>query len=257
MKGVLAGWHNGKTDFHTTNWSAVLVAGQSQSPEAAAEALSNFCENYWPSLYAYLRRRGYPCSDAQDLTQSFFVHLLEQNILSRLNPARGRLRAFLLRSLQNFLANEYDRTRAAKRGGKSEAVPLHEHWAEAEAAFAATTQFDETACYDHVWVATLVGRAWEQLQEDYLAAGKARMLKELEPFLLGGPLPVPRPEEVAARLNMPYATLRTSLLTLRLRYRELLRQEVARTVADPAQIDEEMRYLYHLLTLQSYPLPTA
>ena len=234
----------------------MLVAGQSQSSEAT-EALANFCENYWPPLYAFLRRRGYPCSDAQDLTQGFFVHLLEQNILSRLNPERGRLRAFLLRSLQNFLANEYNRTRTVKRGGKSEVIPLHEHLAEAEAAFAATTRFDETACYDHVWVATLVGRAWEQLQKDYRAAGRAQMLEELEPFLLGGTAPLPRPEEVAARLNMPHTTLRTSLLTLRRRYRELLRTEVSRTVADPAQVDEEMRYLYHLLTSQACSLPTA
>ena len=237
----------GEVGFHTTNWNVVQAARQILSPETAAQALADFCQAYWPPLYAFLRRRGYSASDAQDLTQGFFLYLLEQNILSRVYRERGRLRSFLLRALQNFLANEHDRTHAAKRGGGLEIVPLDEHLAAAEVVFAATTRFDETACYDRTWVATLVGRAWKRLQEEYHAAGKAPLLEALEPFLLGGNAPAPRPEEVAARLDLPHSTLRTSLLALRRRYRDLLRQEVALTVTSPEQIDEEMRYLYHLL----------
>ena len=249
-------WLQGEAGFHTTNWGVVLAAGQSQSSEAAGQALTEFCQAYWPPLYAFLRRRGYPASDAQDLTQSFFLHLLEKNILGRVYRERGRLRSFLLRALQNFLANEYDRTKAIKRGGRLESVSLDEHLAEAEAAFAATARFDDTACYDRIWVATLVGRAWEQLQGEYHAAGKATLLEALEPLLLGGSVPAPRPEDIAARLDLPHSTLRTSLLALRRRYRDLLRQEVARTVANPAQVDEEMRYLYHLLASSVGSPPT-
>ena len=247
-------WFNGKAGFGTTHWTVVLAAGQSQTSESAAGALAKFCQAYWPPLYGFLRRRGYSECDAQDLTQGFFLHLLEKNILSRADRERGRLRSFLLRALQNFLANDYDRTQTIKRGGGLQVVPWHEHLAAAETAFSATSHFDETASYDYNWVATLVSRAWEQLQEEYRVAGKQALLEALEPILLGGSTPAPRPEEVAACLGVPHSTLRTSLLALRRRYRDLLWQEVARTVTDPAQIDEEMRYLYHLLASPGYSL---
>ena len=240
-------WFEGKSGFGTTHWTVVLAAGQSPTTETTVRALADFCQVYWSPLYAFLRRRGHPDSDAQDLTQGFFLHLLEKNILSQVDRERGRLRSFLLRALQNFLSNDYDRSQTLKRGGGLEIVPWHEHLAAAETAFGATSRFDETACYDYDWVATLVGRAWEQLQEEYRAAGKQALLEALEPFLLGGSTPTPRPEEVAERLGLPHSTLRTSLLALRRRYRNFLWQEVARTVSNPTQIDEEMRYLYHLL----------
>ena len=247
-------WLDGKVGFDTTHWTVVLAAGQSPSSETAAPALANFCQAYWPPLYAFLRCRGYSASDAQDLTQGFFLHLLKKNILSHADRERGRLRSFLLRALQNFLANDYDRAQTIKRGGGVGMVPLHEHLAVAEATFSGANCGEETACYDYAWVATLVSRAWELLQQEYQAAGKAALLEALEPFLLGGTAPAPRPEEVAERLGMPHATVRTSLLTLRRRYRDLLWQEVARTVTYPAQVDEEMRYLYRLLASPAYSL---
>ena len=246
---------NGGIGFQTTQWGMVLTACQSYTPEATQQALAGFCQAYWAPLYAFLSHRGYSSIDAQDLTQGFFAHLLEQNLLSRVDRNKGRLRTFLLRALENYLANEYDRRQALKRGGGREIIPLHEHLLEAEAAFATTSLFDESACYDRAWVSMLINRAWRQLQQEYDTAGKAHLLEHLAPLLLGGTTPLPRPEEVAERLNLPHATLRTSLLTLRRRYRELLRTEIAHTVADPTQIEEEMRYLFHLLSSHVCSLP--
>lgn len=255
MQNVKGTRLNSGIGFQTTQWGMVLAAGQSCVPEATQQALAGFCQVYWPPLYAFLRHRGYPSVEAQDLTQGFFVHLLEHNILNRVDRNKGRLRTFLLRALGNYLANEYDRSQALKRGGGREIIPLHEHLVEAEAAFITTSVFDESACYDRTWVSTLINRAWRQLQQEYDAAGKAHLLEHLAPLLLGGTAPPPRPEEVAERLNLPHATLRTSLLTLRRRYRELLRAEISRTVDDPTQVEEEMRYLFHLLSSHVCSLP--
>ena len=231
-----------------------MAAVESQSPEAAQEALADFCQTYWPPLYAFLRRRGYQSCDAQDLTQGFFVNLLEQNSLRRVSRDRGRLRTFLLRSLQYFLANEYDRAQTLKRGGRLQIVSLDAHLAETEAAFLATVQFDESGCYDQVWVITIFNRTWKQLHDEYEGAGKAKILAALKPFLVGGPTALPNQEEIAVQLGLPPATLRKSLLGLRQRYRELLRLAVARTVSNPADVDGELHYLYRLLLSRAVPL---
>ena len=226
----------------------VLRARETESAEAAREALSGFCEAYWPPLYSFLRHRGYPSADAQDLVQSFFAHLLEQNALSRVDQERGRLRTFLLGSLQNFLFNEYDRARALKRGGGRQIVSIDEHLPEAEAAMLATAHLSDAGCYDLVWASNIVSRAWQNLQNAFVAEGKAEWLEELRPFIAGGSVTPPNQEEAAARLGVPIATLRTWLSRLRQRYRESLRAEVARTVSDPADVDQELKYLYQMLT---------
>ena len=225
----------------------VLLAVQSQSPEAAQRGLTEFCQAYWPPLYAFLRRRGHPSADAQDLTQGFFAHLLEQDTLNRASREKGRLRTFLLGSLQHFLANEYDRKQTLKRGGGQQILSMDDHLVAAEASLVNAGQFDDTSCYDQTWAVTLVSRAWEHLRDEFAAEGKARWLEELKPFVVGGTAAPPSQEEVATRLGLPISTLRTSLQRLRERYRAALRGEVARTVADPSEIDEELRYLYQLL----------
>ena len=230
-----------------------MAAVESQSPEAAQKALADFCQTYWPPLYAFLRRRGYQSCDAQDLAQGFFVNLLEQNTLRRVSREKGRLRTFLLRSLQYFLANEYDRAQTLKRGGGQRFVSIDEHLPEAEAAFLATVQFDESGCYDQVWVITILNRTWMQLHDEYGAAGKAQILEALKPFLVGGPAALPSQEEMAVQLGLPPATLRKSLLGLRQRYREMLRLAVARTVSNPADVDGELHYLYRLLLSRADP----
>jgi DNA-directed RNA polymerase specialized sigma24 family protein len=224
-----------------------LHARESDSEESARRALSGFCEAYWPPLYSFLRHRGYSSADAQDLVQGFFAHLLEENTLSRADRQKGRLRTFLLGSLENFLCNEYDRARALKRGGGRQILSIDEHLPEAEAAMLATRYLSDAACYDLAWASNIISRAWQNLQSAFVAEGKAEWLEELRPFVAGGTITPPNQEEAAARLGVPIATLRTWLSRLRQRYRESLRMEVASTVSDPADVDQELRHLYQIL----------
>ena len=216
--------------------------------EAARIALSDFCEAYWPPLYTFLRRRGHASPEAQDLVQSFFVHLLEENVLSRADQEKGRLRTFLLGSLQKFLFNEYDRARALKRGGGYRILSIDEHLPEAEAAMIDTARLDDSSCYDQIWAANIVKRAWRHLQSVFEAEGKVESLEVLRPFVSGGGLVTPNQEDAARKLGIPIATLRTWVCRLRQRYREALRMEVASTVSDPTDVDQELRYLYQILT---------
>ncbi len=225
-----------------------MRAREEDSAESARQALSGFCEAYWPPLYSFLRHRGHPSADAQDLVQGFFAHLLEQHTLTRADRQKGRLRTFLLTSLQNFLFNEYDRVRALKRGGGRQIVSIEEHLPEAEAAMLATSHLSDAGCYDLVWASNIVTRAWQRLQNEFVAEGKAESLEELRPFVAGGSITPPNQEEAAARLGVPIATLRTWLSRLRQRFRESLRAEVASTVSDSADVDGELRHLYQILT---------
>ena len=224
-----------------------MRARETESAESAREALSGFCEAYWPPLYSFLRHRGFSSADAQDLVQGFFAYLLEQNTLTRADKQKGRLRTFLLGSLQNFMFNEYDRARALKRGGGRQLVSMEEHLPEAEAAMLATSHLSDARCYDLVWASNIVSRAWQNLQNSFMAEGKAEWLEELRPFVAGGSVTPPDQEGAAARLGVPIATLRTWLSRLRQRYRESLRTEVASTVSDPADVDQELHHLYQIL----------
>ncbi len=225
----------------------MLRAREEDSTESARQALSGFCEAYWPPLYSFLRHRGYSSADAQDLVQGFFARLLEQNTLTRADQQKGRLRTFLLGSLQNFLYNEFDRARALKRGGDRKIVSIEEHLPDAEAAMMATAHLSDTACYDLVWASNVVSRAWQNLQDAFVAEGKAEWLKELRPFIAGGSVTPLNQEEAADRLGVPIATLRTWLSRLRQRYRDSLRTEVASTVSDPGDVDQELHHLYQIL----------
>ena len=247
VKGVPGTLQEGGAAFASTHWSVVLLTAQSQSPEAAQAAMTSFCQTYWPPLYTFLRRRGRAPSDAQDLTQAFFAHLLEQNTLARASREKGKLRTFLLGSLQHFLANEHAYHQAFKRGGGRQIVSMDDHLIEAEAAMLHATRADATNGYDRQWAANLVSRAWDQLYEAMVAEGKRALIDALKPFVVGGAAAPPEQEQVAAHLQMPISSFRNSLRRLRLRYREGLRTEVARTVSDSSEIDEELRYLFRLL----------
>jgi RNA polymerase sigma-70 factor (ECF subfamily) len=247
-KAIPGTLQEGGAPFRTTHWSVVHRAVDAQSGESAQHALADFCQQYWPPLYAFLRHRGHSSNDAQDLTQAFILHLMEYNTLSRADRAKGRLRTFLLGSLQNFLANEHDRAQALKRGGGKQLLSLDENFADAEAAIVAAPEMDPTSRFDLAWASNVVKRAWTQLEEAFAAVGKSQWLEEMRPFLAGGTATPPPQDEVAARLGVPVATLRTSLMRLRQRYREALRNEVGRTVSDPTEIDEELQYLYRILT---------
>ena len=246
MKSTPGTLQEGGAHFHSTNWTLILQAVESRVPATSQRALSDFCEAYWPPLYTFVRRRGYLQSDAQDLVQGFFEHLLRQNTLRRADRDKGKLRTFLLGSLQHFLANEYDRNHTLKRGGGIQLLSFEDQLPATEAALAEATQLDETASYDQAWLTTVVSRAWQQLERECIAEGKAEVLRELEPYLRGGTI-MPGQQEIAIRLKVPFGTLRTILRRLRQRYREILRQEIGRTVSDPSQVDQELHYLHRLL----------
>jgi len=248
MKPIPGTLQEGGAGFQTTHWTLVLRAGETQSDTSAQKALSNFCEAYWPPLYAFLRHRGHASPEAQDLVQGFFAHLLEQNTLSRADQEKGKLRTFLLGSLQNFLFNEYDRAHALKRGGGQKILSIDEHLLEAEASMMGTSHMTDAHCYDLVWASNVVKRAWQQLQDGFETEGKAEWLEVLRPFVAGGGKTPLSQDEAAAKLGVPIATLRTWLSRLRQRYREALRTEVANTVSDPAEVDQELHYLYQVLT---------
>jgi DNA-directed RNA polymerase specialized sigma24 family protein len=247
MKGVPGTLQEGGAAFASTHWSVVLLTAQSQAPEAAQAAMTGFCQTYWPPLYTFLRRRGRSPSDAQDLVQAFFAHLLEQNTLARASREKGKLRTFLLGSLQHFLANEHAYAQAAKRGGGQQIVSMDDHLIEAEAAMLHTAQTDATNGYDRQWAADLVSRAWDQVHRDMVAEGKRELIEALKPFVVGGTETPPDQEQTATQLQMPISTFRNHLRRLRLRYRESLRAEVARTVSNISEADEEMRYLLRVL----------
>jgi DNA-directed RNA polymerase specialized sigma24 family protein len=248
MKPIPGTLQEGGAGFQSTHWTLVLRARQSDPTETAREALSNFCEAYWPPLYSFVRRRGHASPEAQDLVQGFFAHLLEENTLSRADQNKGRLRTFLLGSLQNFLCNEYDRAHRLKRGGGHRIVSIDEHLPEAEASMADTSHFSDSRAYDLVWASNVVKRAWEHLQNAFETEGKAESLEVLRPFIDGSERTPPDQEQAAKKLGIPVATLRTWLWRLRQRYREALRKEVASTLSDPADVDQELRYLYQILT---------
>jgi RNA polymerase sigma-70 factor (ECF subfamily) len=225
----------------------VLQAGQAGTDDSAQRALSIFSEAYWPPLYTFVRRRGYSPADAQDIVQGFFAHLLAQNALSRADREKGRLRTFLLSSLQNFMMDQHGRAQALKRGGGQQAVSLDQKTAEGEAAISASLHLDDVSSFDLTWASTIARRSWQQMQSKLAAEGKAQWLSELRPFVDGAGATPPDQQDVAERLGVPIATLRTWLARLRHRYREILRAEVASTVSDPASVDQELRYLHQIL----------
>ena len=247
MKPTPGTLQEGGASFQTTCWTLVLQAGQGEPSESRDKALALFCESYWPPLYAFLRHRRYSPADAQDLVQAFFVHLFEKEILQRADREKGRLRTFLLSSLQNFLINAHERATTLKRGGSFRIVSLDDSLFDVEAAMPAAAHLDDISCYDLTWATSVVTLAWQNLGEALKAEGKTEWLEELRPFVAGGTDAPPNQEELAERLGVPVATLRTRVSRLRLRYRDALRAEVASTVANPADVEEELKYLHRLL----------
>lgn len=246
----------GGAPFAPTHWTVVFLSARSgaadETQAGAEDALAALCRVYWPPLYTFVRRRGYPAADAQDLTQDFFLHLLETRALAKVDPSRGRFRTFLLAALKNFLATAHERSRTLKRGGTHEFLPLEGALAEAEAAAAqddrdgGTAGGEEDQQFEERWAAALVGRALERLRAELAAEGKDRLYEELQVFVTGAG-PLPDQAATATRLGLPFPTLRTHIRRLRERYRKVLRAEVARTVATPEEIDGELRHLCEVL----------
>src|SRR5207247_3908516 len=180
--------------FPSTHWSVVLAAGETQAePEIAQAALAELCQIYWAPLYGFVRSRGYSMHDAQDLTQSFFAFLIEHKIYKRVDPQKGRFRAFLLASMKNFLADASDRERTLKRGGGQNLLPLHEEQIkEAESLFQTHGgASNEDQLFDRSWAESLIAAGLERLSEDYRRESKEKLFKELRIFIASGAEQIP------------------------------------------------------------------
>jgi len=234
----------GSSDFPTTRWTLVVAAADPQRKEARA-ALVSLCEGYWYPLYAYVRRRGYRADQAQDLTQVFFIRVLEGRYLDRADPERGRFRSFLLTSLRFFVADEQDRQRAHKRGGGA-VLPFE--LSSGEDRYQREPAHDETPerIFERRWALSVLDRVVERLRNEFVQHGRPEHFERLKVFLLGKS---DAPYAALAReMNTSEGALKVAIHRLRKRYRELFRQEIADTVADPGGVESELRFLAAALT---------
>jgi RNA polymerase sigma factor (sigma-70 family) len=247
VKAVPGTLQTGGASFATTHWSVIAACTRGDATTDAA--LAQLCRDYWPPLYSFVRRRGYNPADAQDLVQGFFAFLLQTRAYAKTDRNKGKFRSFLLASLKHYMADVWDRERALKRGGDQYFVPLEEEMEVVERMYVneAATTLDEEKAYEQRWATALVARALERVGTEFSNGPKTQLFNGLKPFLSGG-VGLPSQDEVATRLDMPVETLRSHLSRLRARYRELLREEVARTIAVAEDVDEELRHLCRILT---------
>jgi RNA polymerase sigma factor (sigma-70 family) len=236
----------GQPVFATTHWSVVLAAADQEAPEAAA-ALEQLCRIYWYPLYAHIRRCGYSPEDAQDLAQQFFAALLRKDYFRRADPARGRFRNFLLYSLQNFLVNEWHKARALKRGGGTITFPLAFDEAEKRYSTEPATMLTPERVYEKRWAMTLLEQVLKVLQQEYTQAGNSRVFEELADLLWGKEAGISY-AQIGARLGMSEGAARAAMHRLKGRFRERLRTEVAHTVADFGEVEEELRHLLSVVS---------
>jgi len=235
----------GHAAFVTTHWSVVLAARRSDTTRAQA-ALARLCQAYWYPLYAYVRRRGYQAPDAQDLTQEFFARLLRQNWLAQADRERGRFRTFLLAALSHFLANEWDKARAQKRGGAVEMVPLQLDSAETRYGQEPADPLTPEQCFERRWALALLDEVLNRLRAEHVAAGTIAMFDALKPCLVGDRQAQPY-AALATKLGMTEGAVKVAVHRLRQRYRQSLQEEIANTVASPGEVDEEMHHLFAVL----------
>lgn len=232
--------------FFSTRWAMVLKAGDSAATTAEAlSALSELCQVYWRPVYVFLRKLGYRHEDAQDLTQGFFAHFIENRGYAHADREKGRFRSYLLVALKHFIADARDREQALKRGGGTVLGSLDDN-AEAQLAQGARCQADEV--YDREWASSLVRQALDRLAQEYELAGKSELFGCLMPRLAATEEAAIPYEEIARRLRRGVSTLRRELDRLRARYRAILREEVRATVPEVMDVDEELRYLCRALT---------
>ena len=225
--------------FETTHWSIVLAAGHGSSPDSQ-DALAALCEAYWYPLYAYVRRRGYAAADAKDATQEFFAHLLEKESLQAADPQRGRFRSFLITAFKNFLSKERERRQTQKRGGDVRHLSIDFDSGEARYQFEPVDDWTPEKIYERRWGLTLLDQVMVRLRQEYQAKDKGELFEQCKGHLAGTGPPY---EQAAEALGMSEGALRVAVHRLRERYRELLKAEVAATLADPDTIDAELEYL--------------
>jgi len=232
-------------DFTTTHWSLVLAV-MDTAPARAFDALEKLCARYWFPIYAFIRRHGYDAHQAEDLTQGFFQFVIERQMLHRAQRDKGRFRNFILASLANFLHNHHDRVSAVKRGGAHVIVSLDETHAEEFLAREPENPGTPDQSFERGWAVTLVRRVMENLRAEHADRGRSAVFEALQPHLTGEPAPGEY-ERLAAMLSMETGALKVALHRLRRRFGELLRREVAYTVAEPEEVEAEIRHLLAVL----------
>ncbi len=228
-------------DFATTRWTLIASARDESSPQARA-ALDALCRAYWYPLYAFVRRQGHPADRAEDLTQDFFARFVEKDVLGKADRARGKFRSFLLASCKNFLANQADRERAEKRGGRVRHVPLDAGAAESRFFTEPADALTPERLFERCWALALLEQVMSRLRQEYETAGKGVLFDRLKAYLTseGGTATY---AELAERLGRGEGTIKSDVFRLRKRYGELLRDEIARTLDDPAEVEDEIRGL--------------
>ena len=236
----------GSPVFATTHWSLVLAAGDSSAPGARA-ALEKLCGAYWFPLYAFVRRQGHSPHDAQDTTQQFFLWLIERKQLRVADVERGKFRSFLLAMLKHFLSDERKKAQAQKRGGGQELISLDAQSAEDLYRLEPTTDLTPETFFDRRWALTMMDQTVARLREEYIAADRAELFEELKHFQpgeeTGGSY-----AEVAVRLGLTKSAVKSAIWRLRQRHGDLLREEIAQTVATPDEVDEEIRYFISIMS---------
>lgn len=232
--------------FDSTAWS-VIVATQSTDSAAARAGLQSICSRYWRPLYSYIRRQGYDPPEAEDLTQSFFEHLLTCELLRQVHPERGRFRTFLLACLNHFLLNDRDRKRAAKRGGGIAPIPLDFVLAEQQHNRLEAAGIDPQIAFDRQWAEMLLDAAMRRLEKEYQDAGKRSQFNALRGCLGRGD-DVPADPKTAGQLGLSEATMRVAIHRMRRRYAALARDEIAQTVDGNEAIREELNYLIQVMS---------
>jgi RNA polymerase sigma-70 factor (ECF subfamily) len=240
-------WNRGGgADFSATRWSVVLLAGQSHSPESA-DALEKLCRAYWYPLYAFVRRQGQPEHEAQDLTQAFFSRLLEKRAVRGADRSKGKFRSFLLASLKNFLANEWDRAQAQKRGGGQAHFSLDAETAEERYKLEPAHFQTPEKLYEQRWAHTVLEQTLTRLQREFESGGNVRRFELLKPLLTDEPGSGTY-ADIGSGLGMTEQAVNGAVFRLRRRFREIFREEIADTVANPGEVDDEIRHLFAALS---------
>lgn len=227
--------------FATTRWSVVAAAGGAASPVARA-ALTTLCETYWSPVYGFIRRRGHNADEAADLTQEFFATLIEKDYLQAADSERGRFRSFLLTAVKRFLSKQRERDGALKRGGGQRPISLDFVAGETHYRLEPADDWTPERIFERRWALTVLERVVERLGEEYAARGKAPLFERLKACLTGA-ADAPALAQVASELQMSEGAVKVAAHRLRSRYREVLKAQIADTVSDPADVDDELRHL--------------
>jgi RNA polymerase sigma factor (sigma-70 family) len=231
--------------FRTTHWSVVVRAGHGNAPEAGP-ALNELCQVYWYPLYAFARRQGCGVAEAEDLTQAFFARLLERNFVAQAEPDKGRFRSFLLVMFKRFLANEWHRQHAQKRGGFHSVITIDAEAAESRLGAELQDNEPPDVLFDRQWVLLLLDQVMNRLQREYIDTGRTQLFECLEACLTRDETALSY-ADIAGQLNLTEAAVKMAMQRLRARYRAILHEEIAKTVASSDDIETELRHLFSVV----------